>query len=176
MSVTIPLGFRQVGRNRIREVIGIGYDDITEGLVIEHRPGRTVTDADNALITTLSGNQAPIHTDAVYASHTEWGRILVCSAVTLAIVGGMTARCVSGLTTANLGMDDVRFLNPVFVGDTLYAETEITSKRPSLSRPHQGVVTCRTTGVNQGQQPVLTFSRAFLVPIDPGPIRALTNY
>ncbi|MFI9157506.1 MaoC family dehydratase [Kitasatospora aureofaciens] len=176
MSTGLPQGYRHVGTGRVREVVGLGYDDLTEGLTIEHRPGRTITETDNTLITTLSGNDAPIHLDAAYAAHTPWGRILVCSAVTLAVVGGMTARSVSGLTTANLGMDDVRFTHPVFVGDTLYAETEITGRRTSRSRPDTGVVTCRTTGHNQDGAPVVTFTRTFLAPLDPHAVRTLTNY
>ncbi|MFJ9844234.1 MaoC family dehydratase [Kitasatospora sp. NPDC101155] len=176
MSADLPQGYRRTGENRVREVVGLGYHDLTEGLTIEHRPGRTVTEADNTLITTLSGNAAPIHLDAAYATHTEWGRILVCSALTLSIVGGMSARSVSALTTANLGLTDVQFTHPVFVGDTLYAETEITGRRPSKSRPANGVVSCRTRGLNQDGQQVTSFTRAFLLPIDPHPIRTLTNY
>lgn len=176
MSASLPQGFRCIGANRVREVVGLGYQDLTEGLTIEHRPGRTVTEADNTLITMLSGNDAPIHLDAAYAARTDWGRILVCSALTLAIVGGMSARSVSALTTANLGLSDVQFTHPVFVGDTLYAETEITSRRPSKSRPADGVVTCRTLGLNQDGRQVTSFTRAFLLPIDPHGIRTLTNY
>ncbi|MBD0693924.1 MaoC family dehydratase [Streptomyces sp. CBMA123] len=176
MSAEPPQGYRYVGAGRVREVVGLGYRDLTEGLTIEHRPGRTITETDNTLITTLSGNDAPLHLDAVYAAHTPWGRILVCSAVTLAVIGGMTARSVSGLTTANLGMADVQFTHPVFVGDTLYAETEITSRRTSRSHPDTGVITCRTTGLNQDGAQVVAFTRTFLLPLDPGTIRTLTNY
>ncbi|WP_231873357.1 MULTISPECIES: MaoC family dehydratase [Kitasatospora] len=165
-----------VGEGRIREIVGLGYHDFPEGLVIEHRPGRTVTEADNTLITALSGNTAPIHLDAHYAARTARGRILVCSGVTLAFIGGMTVRATSGLTLANLGLDDVRFENPVFVGDTLYAETEITGRRLSASRPGDGIVTCRTSGLNQDGEQVVTFTRTFLVPLDPDAVRDATNY
>lgn len=114
--------------------------------MIEHRPGRTITETDNLLMTTLTGNTAPLHLDAHYAAGTEWGQMLVCSLVTLAVVGGMTVRSTSGLTVANLGWRDIELTAPVFIGDTLYAETEIIGKRRSASRPEIGIVTCRTTG------------------------------
>lgn len=176
MSSQPPQGYRQVDEDRFRENVGCGYHDFTVGHVIEHRPGRTVTELDNVLMSTLTGNAAPIHTDAHFSSATEWGRPLVCSIVTLGIVGGMTVRSTSGLTVGNLGMDDIRLEHPVFVGDTLYAETEILHRRLSKSRPENGIITCRTTGFNQDQTRVIRFQRTFLVPLDPEPIRAATHY
>ncbi|WP_309117470.1 MaoC family dehydratase [Saccharothrix sp.] len=172
----LPPGYRRVATGRVREVVGLGYHEFTVGLIIEHRPGRTVTDTDNLLGTMLTGNPAPIHTDAHYAAQTPWGRILVCSAVTLGIVAGMTVRSTSGLTTANLGLDEVRFTRPVFVGDTLYADTEILSLRPSNSRPDDGIVTCATTAHNQHGEQVLRYRRTFLVPRDPDRVRDATHY
>ncbi|MFE5797148.1 MaoC family dehydratase [Streptomyces sp. NPDC056503] len=176
MSTSFPQGYRRIAAGRYREVVGLGYDELTVGLVIEHRPGRTLTEADNVLMTTLGGNDAPIHTDAHYSSRTEWGRPLVCSSVTLHIVGGMTVRSTSGLTVANLGFEEIRFTHPVFVGDTLYAETEITGRRMSNSRPCTGIITCRTTGRNQNDDIVMTFSRSFLLPRDSNTVRNHTNY
>ncbi len=175
-ATALPSGYRAVGDGRIRETVGLGYHDLHEGLVIEHRPGRTITEADNTLITALSGNAAPIHLDAHYAARISRGRILVCSGVTLSFVGGMTVRSTSGLTLANLGLDDVKFENPVFVGDTLYARTEITGRRLSKSRPGDGIVTCRTEGLNQNGERVVAFTRTFLVPTDPDTVRNATNY
>ncbi|MER5971672.1 MaoC family dehydratase [Streptomyces sp. NPDC002055] len=171
-----PLGYRQTGEHRYREVVGLGYDELPVGMVIEHRPGRTITETDNTLMTTLGGNDAPIHTDAHYSSNSEWGRPLVCSTITLHIVGGMTVRSTSGLTIASLGFEEIRFLHPVFVGDTLYAETEITGRRRSNSRPHNGIVTCRTTGLTHDGHTVLTFTRSFLVPLDADAVRDRTHY
>ncbi|MEU5757256.1 MaoC family dehydratase [Streptomyces sp. NPDC047829] len=175
MSST-PRGFRRTGPGRVRENVGFGYADFTVGLTIEHRPGRTVSDMDNVLFTALSGNTAPIHLDAHYSAATEWEKPLVCSIVTLALVGGMTVRATSGLTTGNLGFESIRFPHPVFVGDTLYAQTEILSRRLSRSRPAHGIVTCRTSSTNQHGDTVITYQRSFLVPADPGPIRAATDY
>ncbi|MFE7843082.1 MaoC family dehydratase [Streptomyces sp. NPDC057474] len=172
----VPAGYRRIAEGRYREVVGLGYHELHEGMVIEHRPGRTVTEADNVLMTTLGGNDAPIHTDAHYSGHTEWGRPVVCSSITLHIVGGMTVRSTSGLTTANLGFEDIRFTHPVFTGDTLYAQTEITGRRLSESRPDTGIVTCRTTGHNQDGTTVITFTRSFFVPVDADAVRDRTNY
>jgi itaconyl-CoA hydratase len=104
----------------------------------------------------------------------------VCSLVTLSIVGAMTVRSTSGLTVGNLGWNQIVLEAPVFVGDTLYAETEITAKRLSASRPHNGIVTCRTSGFkatdDEHQQRVLHYTRSFLVPVDAAAIRAATGY
>lgn len=88
----------------------------------------------------------------------------------------MTVRSTSGLTLANLGFDEIRFTHPVFVGDTLYAETEITGRRLSKSRPDTGIVTCRTTGHNQHGDTVVIFTRSFFVPVDADAARDETNY
>ncbi|QNE75500.1 MaoC family dehydratase [Streptomyces finlayi] len=176
MSTGLPHGYRQVGEDRIRENVGLSYPELAPGLVIEHRPGRTVTELDNLLGAALSGNVAPIHTDAHYSSQTHWGRILVCSGVTLNLVAGMTVRAISGLTTANLAVDQVRFTAPVHIGDTLYAETKILTRRNSESRPDTGVITCHTTAHNQDDTSVLTFARTFLVPLDADTVRGANNY
>ncbi|WP_175411842.1 MaoC family dehydratase [Streptomyces sp. TRM64462] len=176
MSSRLPQGYRHIAAGRIRENVGLGYDELPIGLVIEHRPGRTVTETDNLMGTALAGNTAPIHTDAHFARSTEWGRVLVCGGVTLNLVAAMTVRSTSGLTIANLALTDVRFEAPVFVGDTLYAETEITDRRPSASRPEDGIVTGRTSGHNQTGTRVLTFTRTFLIPTDPDTVRAATHY
>jgi len=176
MSADGPLGYRLVAEGRFRENVGFGYEDFTVGTVMEHRPGRTVTEMDNVLVTTLTGNSAPIHLDAHYSSRTEWGQPLVCSLVTLGIVGGMTVRSTSGLTVGNLGWREIVLEAPVFVGDTLYAETEITDKRLSNSRPQNGIVTCRTSGFKAAGQRVLHYTRSFLVPVDAAAVRDQTGY
>ncbi|MEV5509690.1 MaoC family dehydratase [Streptomyces orinoci] len=153
-----------MGPQRFREVVGFHYEDFTVGEVIEHRPGRTVTEMDNVLMSMLSMNDAPLHIDHAYCESTPWGRPLVSSLVTLSIVGGMTARSTSGRTLANLGWGNIRLPHPVFVGDTLYSETEILGKRPSRSRPGEGIVSCRTTGTTAKGDVVIVFERSFLVP------------
>jgi itaconyl-CoA hydratase len=159
-----PVGYRQVGDGRYREVVGFCYEDLLVGTVIEHRPGRTVTELDNVLMSMLSMNAAPLHIDAAFCAHGPWGQPLVSSLVTLSIVGGMTARSTNGLAIANLGWDRIRLTGPVFIGDTLYAESEITGKRMSASRPGEGIAHCRTAGIKSTGEVVLTFERSFLVP------------
>lgn len=176
MTPGLPHGYRWIGKARVRENVGLTYEELVPGLVIEHRPGRTVTEVDNLLGTALSGNVAPIHTDARYSGQTQWGRILVCSGVTLNLVGGMTVRSISGLTSANLAIDQVHFTAPVHIGDTLYAETEILTRRVSDSRPDTGVITCHTTAHNQTGTSVLAFTRAFLVPLNADAARDATHY
>ncbi|OLF09928.1 MaoC family dehydratase [Actinophytocola xanthii] len=159
-----PSGYRRVGPDRYRETVGFCYEELVVGMTVEHRPGRTVTELDNVMMSMLSMNASPLHIDAAYCARGQWGRTLVSSLVTLSIVGGMTARSTSGRAVANLGWDRIRLPNPVFVGDTLYAESEITAKRLSASRPGDGVVSCRTTGRKDTGEVVLTFDRSFLVP------------
>ena len=159
-----PRGYEQIGEQRYREVVGFHYEEFTVGDVIEHRPGRTVTEMDNVLMSTLSMNDAPLHIDAAYCETLPWKRPLVSSLVTLSIVGGMTARSTSGKALANLGWDHIRLPHPVFPGDTLYAESEVLDKRLSRSRPGEGIVTCRTTGTKSTGEVVLVYERSFLVP------------
>ncbi|MBO0657176.1 MaoC family dehydratase [Streptomyces triculaminicus] len=169
-------GYRRVGEQRYREQVGFHFEDFTVGDVFEHRPGRTVTEMDNVLMSMLSMNAAPLHIDAAYCAHTQWGRPLVSSLVTLSIVGGMAARSTSGRAIANLGWERIRLPAPVFTGDTLYAESEILSRRLSRSRPGEGIVSCRTTGSKSTGEVVLTFERSFLVPTRAKDIGDLTGY
>ncbi|MFB7836062.1 MaoC family dehydratase [Streptomyces sp. NPDC056056] len=173
---SIPQGYRPVGDHRVREIVGRGLDEFTVGEVIEHRPARTVSDMDRVMVLALTGNPAPVHSDAEYCERTGREQLLVCGITTLGIVVGATVRATSGLTSANLALDDVRFTNPVHIGDTLRAETEVLAARPSQSRPDHGVVTCRTTAFNQRDEQVLTFTRTFLVPADATVVRDATSY
>ena len=149
---------------RHRASYGRYYEDFQVGDVYEHRPGRTVTEYDNIAHTLLTMNRHPIHLDAEYAAKTEFGRPLVDSTLTLAIVTGMSVSDVSYKAIANLGWSDIRLTAPVFAGDTLYAESEVLAKRESKSRPGQGIVTVRTTGKKQDGTPFLSFERTVLVP------------
>jgi itaconyl-CoA hydratase len=156
---------RKIGEQRYRERIGPSYDEIVVGDVFEHRPGRTITESDCVLGSLIFMNPHPIHIDADYAGRTGFGKLLVNSSITLGIVSGMTVRSTSGQGTANLGWDRIRLRSPVFVGDTLYAESRIADKRPSNSRPGDGIVTIVVTARNQRDEVVLTYERAFLIPI-----------
>jgi acyl dehydratase len=139
-------------------------DDFEVGDLYRHLFGRTITESDNTWFTLLTNNAHQVHYNADYAGKTEFGRPLVVSTLTLAIVTGLSVLDVSMNAVANLGWTDVRLTAPVFAGDTLYAESEVTSVRPSESRPDQGVVTVRTRGFNQDGRTVLTFERAILIP------------
>ena len=155
---------KEVEPNRYRESYGRYYEEFKVGDVYEHRPGRTITESDNTWFTLLTMNQHPVHFDADYASHSEFGKPLVNSCLTLSIVAGMTVSDVSQKNIANLGWADIKLPNPVFIGDTLTAETEVLEKRDSQSRPTQGIVTVRTNGFKQGGMVVMTFDRVMLVP------------
>jgi itaconyl-CoA hydratase len=160
----MPSGYRQVAGSRYREVVGFYYEELAIGTIVEHRPGRTVTELDNVLMSMLSMNASPLHIDAAYCAQGPWDQQLVSSLVTLSIICGMSVRSTSGRAIANLGWDHIRLTGPVFVGDTLYAESEITGKRMSGSRPEEGIVSCRTSGIKSSGEVVLTFERSFLVP------------
>ena len=157
-------GTREVSPNRYREDIGRYYEDFEIGAFYEHRPGRTINDADNSWFTLLTMNTHPLHFDTEYASHSEFGKPLVNSCLTLSMVAGMSVSDTSQKAIANLGWTDIKMPHPVFIGDTLYAESEVLDKRESKSRPTQGIVTVRTTGTNQDGAVVMTYERSFLVP------------
>ncbi len=140
------------------------YEELEVGAVYRSRHGRTVLEADNVWFTLLTLNTNPIHFDAEYAATTEWGRPLVDSTFTLALVTGLSVEDVSE-RGINLGWDEVRLLAPVFAGDTLRAETEVLSKRKSQSRPGSGIVRVRSRGLNQRDEVVIAFERAIMLPL-----------
>lgn len=160
-------GYQAVAKNRIREDQGFAYEDFTPGLIIEHRPGRTVLEADNIWQSLLALNQHPLHINTDYAKDTEFGQPLVSSLVTFSIINGMTVHSISQKAIANLGWNNVKLTAPVYVGDTLYAQTEILAKRESKSRVGQGIVTVKTTGFNQDNTQVIEFERTILMPLKP---------
>ncbi len=138
------------------------FEDFEVGDVYRHPLGRTITQTDNVWFTLLTVNSNPIHFDAALAARTEFGRPLVDSTLTLAVVTGLSVADVS-LNGVNLGWRDVRLPHPVFEGDTLYAESEVLEARPSRSRPAAGIVRVRTTGVNQDGAVVIEFERTVMV-------------
>lgn len=156
---------KEVGPQRYREVFGRDYEDFEIGDVYEHRPGRTISEADNTWFTLLTMNTHPLHFDVEYNKLTEFGKPLVVSTLTLSILVGMSVSDVSQKAIANLGWDDIKMSHPVFAGDTLYAESEVLEKRTSKSRPGQGVVKVKTTGKNQDGVIICTYLRTVLVPL-----------
>jgi itaconyl-CoA hydratase len=149
---------------RIRASYGRYLEDFQIGDIYEHRPGRTITEADNIHFSLLTMNFHPMHCDAAHAAKSEFGQLLVNSGLTVAIVLGMTVSDVSGKAIANLGWKEINLKAPVFCGDTLYAESEVLEKRESRSRPTQGIVTVHTRGFNQNGVQVMDFVRSALIP------------
>ena len=139
------------------------FEDFEVGDVYDHPLGRTVTTTDNSWFTLLTQNTAPIHFDHHYASKTEFGKPLVDSTFTLALVTGQSVTDISQNVFANLGWDEVRLPAPVFEGDTIYSRSEVLEKRESKSRPNVGIVTVKTTGYNQEGTVVITFNRTVMV-------------
>jgi acyl dehydratase len=139
------------------------YEDLDVGDVYRSRAGRTVTETENVWFTCLTLNTNQIHFNVPYAERTRFGRPLVNSAFTLALVTGLSVPDTSENAIANLGWTEVRLPKPVFVGDTLWAESEILAKRRSESNPDVGIVTVRCRGINQRREVVVEFRRTFMV-------------
>ena len=139
------------------------FEDFEVGDIYEHPLGRTVTTTDNSWFTLLTQNTAAIHFDHYYASQTEFGRPLVDSTFTLALVTGQSVTDISQNVFANLGWDEVRLPAPVFEGDTIYSRSEVLERRESRSRPDVGIVKVKTTGFNQEGTVVISFERTIMV-------------
>jgi acyl dehydratase len=139
------------------------YEDFEVGDIYPHPLGRTVLTVDNSWFTLLTQNTNPIHFDHAYAAQTEFGKPLVDSTFTLALVTGQSVVDLSQNVMANLGWDEVRLPNPVFEGDTIYSRSEVLEKRESKSRSNVGIVRVKTTGFNQDGTIVIEFKRTFMV-------------
>lgn len=147
---------------------GLWFEEMEVGVTYEHRPGRTVTEADNTLFTTQTMNTQALHLDAAYSESTSFGERLVNSMFTVSTVVGLSvAQLTQGTIVANLGFSEVTFPKPLYHGDTLYAETSISDKRESKSRPGEGVVTFTHTGRNQHGDVVVVAVRKTLVRMNP---------
>lgn len=150
----------------VSEIIqrGLYYEEFEVGARYLHRPGRTVTEADNVLFSSLTMNTQALHLDAAYSATQPFGQRLMNSMWTLAtMVGASVGQLTQGTLVAQLGLSDISFPAPLFAGDTLYVETEIVSKRLSGSRPGQGLVTMRHTGRNQDDVVVAVATRIALM-------------
>ena len=139
------------------------YEDFEVGDIYRHRLGRTVTETDNTLFTMLTLNTNPIHFDENLAQKTPFKKILVNSCFTLSLAVGLSVSDLSEHVMANLGWNDIKLPSPVYIGDTMYASSEILDKRESSSRKDLGIVTARTTGVNQRGETIISYERTFMV-------------
>ncbi len=158
-----------MGDERSIEQRGLWFEEMEEGVTYRHRPGRTATEADNVLFTTLTMNPQPLHLDAAWSAGQPFGERLVNSMWTLStLVGLSVGQLTLGTLVANLGFSEVAFPHPVRVGDTLYAESTILAKRLSRSRPGEGVVEVEHRGLNQVGVLVATCRRTMLVRLSPG--------
>jgi acyl dehydratase len=147
---------------------GLYFEEFELGVVYVHSPGRTVTEADNVLFTTLTMNSQSLHLDAAWSAGTEFGERLINSMFTLStLVGTSVSQLTQGTIVANLGFSDVRFPNPVRAGDTLYSETRVLSKRLSKSRLGQGVLEFEHTARNQRDEVVAIATRTTLMLCQP---------
>ena len=143
---------------------GRTFEELQPGLTLEHVLRRTVTEADNLLLTTLTHNPQPLHLDVTFAEETEFGRIVVNGLFTLSLMVDLSvADTTLGTLVANLGYDEVRMPKPVFIGDTLRARTRVTETRPSRSRPDAGIVIFEHEALNQHGEVVCSCSRTALV-------------
>lgn len=152
------------GKRTLVASYGRYFEDFEVGDVYEHRPGRTITEADNIQFSLMTMNRHPVHSNRDYAAKTEFKQPLVNSTLTLAIVTGMTVDDVSFKATANLGWKEIKLSAPVFAGDTIYARSQVLAKRESRSRPNEGIVTTQTEGYKADGTIFLSFERISLVP------------
>jgi acyl dehydratase len=143
---------------------GLIFDEFRVGQVFQHQPARTVTEADNLLFSALTMNPQPLHLDAEFAKTSHFGQRLVNSIFTLGLVVGLSVgETTLGTTVGNLGFEKVEFPKPVFIGDTIRAETEVVEKRDSKSRPEWGIVLFEHRGVNQRGEVVAVCRRAAMM-------------
>lgn len=149
---------------KIIEQRGLFFEEFDTDVVYVHRPGRTATEADNVLFTTLTMNTQALHLDAAFAAETSFGQRLMNSMWTLStMVGSSVAQLTQGTLVAQLGLSDIAFPAPLFAGDTLTTASTVIEKRPSSSRPGQGIVVLEHTGRNQHGTVVATARRTVLV-------------
>ena len=149
---------------------GLYFEEFYPGQLFDHKLRRTITEADNVFFSALTHNPAPLHLDEEYCKNeTQYGQRLVNSCLTLGLMVGISVGdTTQGTTVANLGWDEVRFPKPLFHGDTIRVETEVTELRDSKSRPDNGIVIFEHRAFNQHDQLVATCKRSALMLREPG--------
>lgn len=148
----------------MNDAFGRYLEEYSIGQVFKHWPGKTVTEGDNNLFCLLTMNHHPVHIDSVYATQSQHGKCLVVGTYVFSLVVGLTVRDISGKAIANLEYESVCHNAPVFIGDTLYAETEILDIRESRTKPDRGIIYVETCAFNQDHVKVLSFRRKVLIP------------
>ncbi len=143
---------------------GRALEEFEVGAIYRHWPGKTITEAECSMFSLLTMNHHPLHFDRAYAATTQHGQILVVGTLVFSLVVGQSVRDVSGQAIANLEYEAVKHNAPVFIGDTIYSETEVLEVRPSSSKADRGIVYVETRAFNQNEERVLTFRRRVLIP------------
>lgn len=146
-----------------QSVLGLYFEDFEIGAEIKHSLSKTIFESDNNFFSLLTMNHHPVHTNIDYAEQNQHGKILVVGTLVFSLAVGMTVPDVSGKAIANLGYEDVKHLNPVFINDTIYVKTKVLDKRESQSKKDRGIVYVETIAYNQNGVDVLSFRRKVLV-------------
>ena len=147
----------------MKDTFGKYFEDYIKGDIYKHWPGKTITEGDNNLFTLLIMNHNPLHIDKKYCEGTEYGQILVVGTLVFSLVAGMSISDISGKAIANLDYENITHDGPVFIGDTIYAETEILETHESRSKSDRGIIYVETKAFNQNGEKVLTFRRHALI-------------
>ena len=146
-----------------QSVLGLYYEDFVVGEEIRHSLSKTIFESDNNFFSLLTMNHHPVHTNIDYAAHNQHGQVLVVGTLVFSLAVGITVPDVSGKAIANLGYEDVKHLNPVFINDTIYVRTRVLDKRESKSKPDRGIVYVESIAYNQHGIDVLSFRRNVLI-------------
>jgi Acyl dehydratase len=146
-----------------QSVLGLYYEDFVIGEEIHHSLSKTIFESDNNFFSLLTMNHHPVHTNIDYASKNQHGKILVVGTLVFSLAVGMTVPDISGKAIANLGYEEIKHLNPVFINDTLYVRTKVLDKRESKTKNDRGIVYVETFASNQNGVDVLSFRRRVLI-------------
>jgi acyl dehydratase len=146
-----------------QSILGLYFEDFIVGEEIKHCLSKTIFESDNNLFSLLTMNHHPIHTNIDYAEKNQHGQLLVVGTLVFSLVVGISVPDISGKAIANLGYEDIKHLNPVFINDTLYARTKILDKCESKTKHDRGIVYVETVGYNQRGEDIISFKRKVLV-------------
>lgn len=144
-------------------ILGFFYEDFVVGEVIHHSLSKTIFESDNNLFSLLTMNNHPVHTNVHYAKNNQHGKILVVGTLVFSLAVGITVPDISGKAIANLGYEEIKHINPVFLNDTIYVRTLILNKRESMTKRDRGIVYVESVAYNQDGVDVLSFRRKVLV-------------